>query len=232
MLQAPAMSETTDVVVPIYNEEWAIDELLAHLRRACPQARLIFVDNGSSDGTAQRLARESGVTLVRHERNLGYGRSLLDGIRAGTGDRIAMIDADLEYHPEDLPALLAALDTAPAVYGSRLLEARGRELMPALRAAGNTLVTALFNLLFRQRLTDLYTGIRAVRRSALPAVELRQPGFEFVLELAARLARAGTTIAEVPVGYTPRSTGVSKMRHVPEFLKFALHLLRLRFGDW
>jgi len=220
-----------DVVIPVYNEREPLPELRRRLDAAVADATLVFVDNGSTDGTVELIeswrAEDARIRLVRHAANLGYGRSLLDGFAASDGSYVVMIDADLEYWPEDVPAVVAALERAPAVYGSRFLAA-GTIEMPLLRRVGNRLVTTLFNLLFRQRLTDLYTGIRGVRREAIPA-ELSCDGFELVLELAARLAQRGATIAEVPAGYTPRSTGHSKMRHVPELLRFARRVLALRF---
>jgi glycosyltransferase involved in cell wall biosynthesis len=216
-----------DVVVPVYNEAAAIGELIERLRAACPGARLIVVDNGSTDGTVALLAAMPDVLLVKHETNLGYGRSLADGIAAGVGERVVMIDADLEYLPEDVPALDRALATAPAVWGSRFLRpvAAGGS---AIWSLGNAGVTRAFNLLFGQHLTDLYTGIRGVRRAALPAGGVHSPGFEYVLELAAALARGGVRIAEVPVGYGERRGGQSKMRHVRELVKFSIRLVALR----
>ncbi len=223
-----AEAASVDVVVPVYDEAERVAELVERLRRSCPAARLIFVDNGSTDGTVEWLEAQEGIELVRHDRNLGYGQSLIDGVAAGRGELVVQIDADLEYRPEDLPALVEALADAEAVYGSRFLGADGRE-MEWHRSFGNRLVTTLFNGLFGQRLTDLYTGIRGFRRSAL-AEPLARPGFEYVLEAAASLARRGVAIREVPVGYDPRRTGRSKMRHLPELAKFAYWLLRFRFG--
>jgi glycosyltransferase involved in cell wall biosynthesis len=195
---------------------------------------LVFVDNGSTDGTLALVegwcATDPHIRLVKHARNLGYGRSLLDGFAASDGTHVVMIDADLEYWPEDVPAIVRALDGAPAVYGSRfLVPTHDAATMPVFRRVGNRLVTTLFNVLFAQRLTDLYTGIRGVRRDAIPA-GLACDGFELVLELAARLAQAGARIAEVPAGYTPRSTGQSKMRHIPELLRFARRVVALRLA--
>jgi glycosyltransferase involved in cell wall biosynthesis len=221
---------TVDVVIPIYNERASVEELVRRLRQSCPQARLLFVDNASTDGTVEWLEAQEEIGLVRHESNLGYGQSLIDGLQAGSGELVVQIDADLEYRPEDVPALVEALGTAEAVYGSRFLGARGGGLdMAWHRSLGNRCVTALFNLLFRQRLTDLYTGIRAFRRSALD-LPLHRPGFEFVLEVAVRLARRGVRIREVPVGYDPRRSGESKMRHLRELAKFAYWLVRLRLS--
>ena len=225
------MFDSTDVVIPVFNEEETIPELLRRLRAACPGARLIFVDNASTDRTRELLT-EGGITdLVLHEANLGYGQSLLDGMRHGSGEFVIVIDADLEYFPEDIPALVEGLAETQAVHGSRFL-ARGKSPaeMHWVRSLGNGLVTQLFNILFRHDLTDLYTGIRGFQRSALPLDELESPGFEFVLELSARLVHAGVRIAEVPARYSERNTGTSKMRHIPEFLKFGRRLVSLRVG--
>ncbi len=210
---------TVDIVVPIYNEEMHVAELLERLRRACPEATLIFVDNASTDRTAELLAEDGGVVLVRHDENLGYGQSLVDGVRAGTGEKVVMIDADLEYLPEDVPAIAAALETEGAVYGSRILGPdRGDMGFP--RYWGNRFLTSLFNLLFAQGMTDIYTGIRGFRREVLDPDTYRRPGFDYILELTAVTARRGTRVAEVPAGYHPRSKGVSEMNHLREFVKF------------
>ncbi len=224
------MFQGTDIVIPIFNEEEAVPELLSRLRSACPGAHLIFVDNASTDRTCERLAAEPDLELIRHEQNLGYGRSLLDGMRAARGEKLVVIDADLEYLPEDIPALLQGLATAPVVYGSRFLGLKERPAaMQWHRALGNRLVTGLFNRLFGQALTDLYTGIRGFRRDVLPLDSPLSPGFEFVLEISAYLAHAGHRLDEVPAGYAPRRSGRSKMRHIPEFAKFVRRLIRLRW---
>jgi len=208
-----------DVVIPIYNEEENVPELLRRLRAASPHARLLFVDNASTDRTCELLARESDVTLIRHAENLGYGRSLVDGVRAGSGEKVIMIDADLEYLPEDVPAIVEALEREGAVYGSRFLGPdEGR--MGWQRHAGNRIVTGLFNLFFGQSITDVYTGIRGFRREVLDPDTYRRPGFDFILELSAVTARRGTPIREVAAGYNPRKRGVSEMNHLREFVKF------------
>ena len=225
----PALSKT-DVVIPVYNEEETVPELLERLRAACPGATLIFVDNASTDGTPALLEAQPDVRLVRHARNEGYGRSLVDGIRAGHGAYVVMIDADLEYRPEDVPAVAEALERFDAVYGSRFL---GRGLgdpdMPWRRSRGNWTVTRLFNLLYGQRLTDVYTGIRGYRRAVLDPDAYTRPGFDFILELSALVALRGARFGEVPVEYHLRSAGASKMRHLREFVKFLYWVVHHRF---
>jgi glycosyltransferase involved in cell wall biosynthesis len=205
-----------DIVVPILNEAGCVDELVDRLTLACPRASLIFVDNGSTDGTLDRL-RARGVQTIRHERNEGYGKSLRDGIARGKGFAIVIIDADLEYPPESIPALLDALQTSPVVYGSRFCGGR-RPAMSAVRWFGNRFLSGIFNLVCRQCLTDLYTGIKAFRRNQVDGYQFQESGFTFVVEFAAHVARS-CRIAEVPVEYHARSQGRSKMRHVIEALR-------------
>jgi glycosyltransferase involved in cell wall biosynthesis len=191
--------------------------------QACPGASLIFVDNGSTDGTLERL-HARGVETIRHERNEGYGKSLRDGIAGGKGFAVVTIDADLEYPPESIPALLDALQSNPVVYGSRFRSGRG-PIMGAARRLGNRLLTGLFNLICRQHLTDLYTGLKAFRRDALDGYRFQESGFTFVVEFAAHVSRS-CIIAEVPVPYHPRSKGRSKMRHVIEAIRGVRALFR------
>jgi glycosyltransferase involved in cell wall biosynthesis len=208
--------EGVDIVVPILNEAGCVDELVDRLTLACPQACLIFVDNGSTDGTLDRL-RARGVETLRHVRNEGYGRSLRDGIAHGKGFAIVTIDADLEYPPESILLLLDALQTNPVVYGSRFRNGR-QPAMGAVRMFGNRFLTGIFNLVCRQRLTDLYTGIKAFRRDTVDGYRFQESGFTFVVEFAAKVSRS-CRIAEIPVEYQARSKGRSKMRHAVEALR-------------
>jgi glycosyltransferase involved in cell wall biosynthesis len=217
------VADAVDIVVPILNEVESLDPFLARLERLGLRAALLFVDNGSTDGTLEHLAAV-GARVLRHDRNLGYGASVRDGIAAGSGEKIVIIDADLEYPPEAIPRLLVALDAEPAVYCSRFLGAAPPP-MPAFRLLGNRLLSGLANALYRQRTTDLYTGMKGLRRSALPLASLRRDGFEHGAEIAALIAFSGHRIAEIGVEYTPRQRGASKMRHIPETAKLLAYLL-------
>ncbi len=218
---------TLDIVVPVLNEEATVDEFIARVDRLGLSGSLVFVDNASTDGTVGRLARHPEVRIVRHDVNEGWGKSIRDGIAASDGDLIVVIDADLEYPPEAIPEILDALRTHPAVYGSRFLGSTAPP-MPLVRRIGNRLVSGTYNALFDQRTTDLYTGIKGLRRSVVPLPALTQNGFEHAVELGAVLAVSGVRIHEVPVAYAPRTRGTSKMRHVPETLRFVF----LVVGYW
>jgi glycosyltransferase involved in cell wall biosynthesis len=217
----------TQVVVPVLNEARMLPSFLERINALGLDLGLIFVDNGSTDGTLEYLAACPGITLIAHGRNLGYGRSLADGMTLATSDRVVIIDADCEYPPEAIPALLAALDEHPVVYASRFKDG-GRVDMSWTRRAGNRLLTAIFNLLYGQGLTDLYTGMKALRRGSYEGMPFQRSGFEHVAELAAGLALRGVAMAEVAVTYAPRRTGRSKMRHLPEVAKALGVMLKMR----
>lgn len=209
---------SVDIVVPVYNEEASIWRFIDRVTAIGLRQALLFVDNGSSDGTVERIASYPCVRLIRHPHNMGYGASIRDGLRATTARHIVIIDADLEYPPEAIPQLVSALDRHPVVYGSRFADPALSEA-PWIRRHGNGVITQAFNLLFGQQLTDLYTGMKAIRRDVLDALSLQCDGFSHVAEMAVDLARAGYRIAEVPVAYAPRAQGTSKMRHVRETIR-------------
>ena len=217
------MPRSLDIIVPVFNEDESVDELHDRMQRLGLADALLFVDNGSTDDTVARIVRH-GSRLLRHTRNEGYGASIRHGIAASDGERIVIIDADLEYPPEAVPNVVAALDCHPVVYASRFLGAPPE--MPAFRRAGNYVVSRLFNLLYHQHTTDLYTGMKGLRRSALPLGDLRRDGFEHAVELSVLIALAGQRIHDVPVEYRPRQRGRSKMRHLPETAKLLAYLVR------
>ena len=217
------MPRTLDIVVPVHNEEACIDEFLARMQHLGYRDALIIVDNASTDGTLARLARHAGLRVIRHATNEGYGASIRHGIASSDGALVVVIDADLEYPPETIPALLAALREHPVVYASRFIGPRPPAMTP-VRRLGNRVVTGIFNVLFGQHATDLYTGMKGLRRHALPLQTLRRDGFEHGVELGAMISLAGHQIFDVPVEYAPRSRGASKMRHVPETVKLLGHM--------
>lgn len=222
-----------DLVIPVFNEAENLPDFFERLQKLDLNAAIIFVDNGSTDGSLELLKLYSGAQVIAHEHNEGYGSSILDGIRAGKNDRIVIIDADGEYPPECIPDLLNALEQHDVVCASRFLKEEA-VTMPWLKAKGNQVISNAFNYLFHQRVTDLYTGCKAFKRKCLSHMVLEQPGFEHVLELSAKLAARHYRIHEIPVVFTPRRAGQSKMRHGIETAKFFYWLLqyayRMRVG--
>jgi glycosyltransferase involved in cell wall biosynthesis len=221
------MLSSIDIIVPVFNEELGIDDFYRRVANAGFASSLVFIDNASTDGTVRRIQQYADVRIIRHATNLGYGASIRDGIAATCADFVVVIDADLEYPPEAIAQLVGALQHHAVVYASRFLGGTPAG-MPRVRRIGNRIITGIFNLLFGQRTTDLYTGMKGLRRETLQDLDLKQNGFEHVLELSAQLANRGHRIHEIPVTYTPRVVGVSKMRHIPETAKYCWFVLRYR----
>ncbi len=216
-----------DVIVPVYNEEDILAEFHRRITALGLPMNILYIDNCSTDRSVEIIATFPGVGLIKHNRNEGYGGSILDGIANTGNEMIIIIDADCEYPPEALPELLAKLDRADVVYTSRFLEGRNR-FMPFTKRLGNQLITTFFNRLFGQNLTDLYTGCKGLRRSALDGVTLHRKGFEHVLELGVKLAKKKITIEEIAIDFSPRNTGEAKMKHFSETLKY-LYLMVFYF---
>jgi glycosyltransferase involved in cell wall biosynthesis len=222
-----ARASEVDIVVPVLNEEACIDEFYERVALLGLADSLIFVDNASVDGTVERIRRHCRARLICHERNEGYGASVRHGIESGAGQAVVIIDADLEYPPESIPALLDALREHEVVYCSRFLGPHPPD-MPLFRRLGNRLMSGIYNALYGQRVTDLYTGMKGFRRDAFPVTALVKDGFEHGAEIAALISFSGRRIHEIPVDYVPRQKGASKMRHVPEALKLAFYVLAYR----
>lgn len=232
---APALKnigekETADVVVPVLNERETLPLFLDRIEAMPLALNLIFIDNGSTDGTMEFLRARPGITFISHGKNLGYGRSLIDGLLCSTSEKVIIIDADCEYPPEAIPLLLDRLATASVVYGSRFLSGGPVDMSPS-RKWGNKILTIFFNLLYRQGLTDLYTGMKALRRETFQGLSFTRSGFEHVVELAAGLALQGHHIVEIPIPYTARQTGRSEMRHLKEGIKALMVMISYRLNN-
>ncbi|XOF32599.1 MAG: glycosyltransferase family 2 protein [Candidatus Electrothrix sp. YB6] len=212
--------DITDIIVPVFNEQDGLHEFHRRVTALGPEYRLIFIDNASTDNSLEIIENFKEVTIIRHETNQGYGASLRDGIRAARAGKIIIIDADCEYPPEAIPLLVQELDRHEVVYTSRFLDDRNRDRMGYMKMLGNKIISGAFNLLFRQQVTDLYTGSKGFRRQVVSGLPMERNGFEHVLEVAARLAKKGITIHEIPVDFRPRQTGQSKMRHLGETVKY------------
>jgi glycosyltransferase involved in cell wall biosynthesis len=197
------------VVIPALNEEASIGRVLADLPDGLIQ--VIVADNGSSDGTAA-VARRGGARVVDAPRR-GYGSACLAGIAALDDDIdvVVFLDADYSDHPDELPRIVApVLDgRADLVIGSRALgNAQPGSMLPQQRF-GNWLSTRLIRLLFGYRYTDL-GPFRAVRRSALDRLGMRDPTYGWTVEMQVRALQEGLAVTEVPVSYR-RRIGRSKI---------------------
>jgi len=241
-------TRTVTIVIPAYNEEAFIGALLDKLLKLDTQAvgfekEIIVVNDGSKDATAEIAALRPHVRLINQE-NRGKGAAVQRGVREAKGDFVLVQDADLEYDPNDIPAMLRALsDTGKtAVYGSRILgvkaKQRGLTLFPGLAPGQqigpwlvNRALTILAFLLYGRWITDLLTGYKLYPLAFLRTVQVKTVGFETDHELSAKLIRAGYSIREVPAEYRPRSVAEGKKIGPLDGLIAVWTLLRFRFAD-
>jgi glycosyltransferase involved in cell wall biosynthesis len=210
----PPTALQISVVIPCLDEEAAVgrvvDQAWEGIERSGRTGEVIVVDNGSADRSAE-VAADHGATVVFEPRR-GYGRAYLTGIAHAHGDAIVMADADGTYPVEELGGFVDALDAGEdLVLGSRF-EGRIHEgAMPwSNRWIGNPILTGLLNRLFGIRMSDAHCGMRAVRRSALTALDLHSTGMEFASEMVFKAVRRKLRVGEIPIDYFPR-TGESKL---------------------
>ena len=206
-------SVKVSVVIPCLNEEASIARCVSEARRSIEgqgwQGEVIVADNGSDDRSAE-LARDAGA-LVVHEPRRGYGSAYRAGFAAARGDYIVMADADLTYDFGDIPRFVGELDKgADLVMGDRMGGIQPGAMPWLHRYVGNPVLTGILNLFFRTGVRDAHCGMRAVRRSALPTLDLRTTGMEFASEMVIRAGKERLAIEEIPIHYHPRE-GESKL---------------------
>lgn len=192
------------VAIPVYNEERSAERVLRQVLTAVPEADVLVVDDGSTDGTPRIVARFDSVRVLRHPTNLGYGRALMDAFEWAirTGYRqLVTIDCDEQHQPELIPAFFARLDEGwDIVSGSRYLEPLPGEGQPPLdRLAINRELTARLNELTGFGITDAFCGFKGYRVEALEWLHLTEPGYGMPLEVWIEAWRHGLSIVELAV---------------------------------
>jgi glycosyltransferase involved in cell wall biosynthesis len=206
--------KTLSIIIPTYNEAATIDTILTRVfavHLSGWQKQVIVVDDGSADNTRRILASwQKKVTVISTPHNQGKGAAVRYGLTRATGEIILIQDADLEYSPEDYPALLRPFDnpSISVVYGSRFL---GPHLTGQfIYALGNKFVTFLSNILFNSNISDMETGYKLFRQEVIVPLRIQAKRFDFEPEITAKVLRSGHRIYEVPVSYYGRSFAEGK----------------------
>lgn len=218
------------VIVPVYNEVAHLEELLQAVLASPAKKEIIIVDDGSTDGTReklQNLGRMENVAIIFHERNWGKGASIRTALNYARGEYVLIQDSDLEYDPRDYPVLLRPLQegTANVVYGVRPdRPERGLRFF-----LGAKLLTHLTNFLYGAGIHDEATCYKVFRRSTLTQIQLHCRRFEFCPEVTSKLCRMGERIAEVPIRYKPRSADEGKKIRYSDGWLAIWTLIRYRF---
>ncbi len=210
------------IVVPTYNEAENVDDLLDGIRRELPDAHVLFVDDASPDGTAERVRaqqkRSPGlVHLLERGGKRGMGTAYLAGFAWALErdyDAVVEMDADLSHDPRALPTLIGLLRDADVVIGSRYVAGGRTEDWSRARMAISRFGSFYARVILGLPIRDLTGGFNAWKihvLKALPLERVRSEGYSFQIELKLRAARSGFRFVETPIVFTDRRVGQSKM---------------------
>ena len=197
------------VVIPAYNEETTLAEIVGRVRADAMPKEIIIVDDASTDRTPEIVESLAGPDLVavRLDKNRGKGAALREGFQRAKNDIVLVQDADLEYDPQEYPELIRPIveGHADVVYGSRFLTAKARRVLFFWHSVMNRFLTLLSNMFTNLNLTDMETCYKAFRRELIQSVKLRENRFGFEPEVTAKLARRGARFYEVGIAYHGRT---------------------------
>jgi glycosyltransferase involved in cell wall biosynthesis len=224
---------TLSIVVPVYNEEKHLAAVIKRLMAAsCPIPReWIFIDDCSKDQSLSILKSLSATykfRVIEQKPNQGKGAAVIAGIAAATGDFILIQDADFEYDPEDIPALVAPLvdGKADVVFGSRFIKTNVSQVHRTYHYYINRTLTTWSNLLSGLYLTDMETCYKVFRADLLKAMNLRSKRFGFEIEVTAYIAKIRARVYELPISYFPRQKLQGKKIGWRDGIAAIIHLIR------
>ncbi len=230
----PAVDFGLSVIIPVYNERATIVEVIRRVLEQRVVTEVLVVDDGSRDGTSGAVggvAWPVSVKLLVHPQNRGKGAAVRTGIEAASQGIIIVQGADFEYDPADYPTMLAPIveGRADVVYGSRFLTPRPYAFWLDM---ANKLLTAVTNVLYGARLTDMETCYKAFRAEVLKGIRIRSNRFDFEPEITAKvLRRRRYRIVEVPISYQRRGYEAGKKIRLVDAFAAVRALLRYRLFD-
>jgi glycosyltransferase involved in cell wall biosynthesis len=199
------------VIVPCYNERQTIRQIVEAIRKSPYEPKeIIVVDDCSTDGTRDYLRDELAEMvdqILFHDVNKGKGAALRTGIKAATGDLVVIQDADLEYDPQEYPALVAPIlaGKADVVFGSRFLGAGAHRVVYFWHRVGNGFLTLLSNMFTNINLTDMETCYKVFRREIIQSIDIEENRFGFEPEITAKVSKLDCRIYEIGISYYGRT---------------------------
>src|SRR5712692_1548103 len=222
-------------IVPAHNEAATIDEVLDRVAALPLDKQVIVIDDGSTDGTgqiAERRAAKHEIQLVR-QTNRGKGAAIRAAIPLADGEIAVIQDADLEYDPADVPALIEPIErgVADVVFGSRLSGGKPQRAYLFWHLVGNRFLSLLTNVLYNTTISDMETGYKAFRMDVLRSLDLHQNDFGIEPEITAKVCKRNLRVYELPIAYYGRTYAEGKKITWRDGFKAIRVLLRVRlFG--
>jgi len=211
MSAAAEIQPLLSIVVPAYNEEATLSEIVARLLAVTEAGEIVIVDDCSKDGTraiADRMAAENPrIKVAHHTVNAGKTEALKTGFALTTGQIVIVQDADLEYDPAEIGDVIAPIveGHADVVYGSRFLVRKASRVLYFYHYIANKGLTLLSNLCTNVNMTDVETCYKAFRGEIIRNMTITSNGFGFEIEVTAKVAKLGVAIYEVPISYHGRT---------------------------
>jgi glycosyltransferase involved in cell wall biosynthesis len=223
------------IVVPAYNEEATLSEIVARLLAVPNADEIVIVDDCSTDGTpaiADQLAAEHPtIKVAHHPRNRGKTEALKTGFSLTTGQIVIVQDADLEYDPAEIGDVIAPIveGYADVVYGSRFLVRKASRVLYFYHYLANKGLTFLSNLCTNVNMTDVETCYKAFRGEIIRNMTITSSGFGFEIEVTAKVAKLGVSIYEVPISYHGRTYEQGKKIGMKDGLAALWYIFRFNF---
>lgn len=195
------------IIIPVYNEKATVTEIIRRVKAVKLKnvtKQIIAVDDGSTDGSKQKLKQIKGIKTVFLSHNQGKGAAIRAGLKQVTGDYVLIQDSDLEYDPQDIPSLLQPIidKKAEVVYGSRFLGPHKNMLFWHL--VGNRFLSFITNILYNTTLSDMEVGYKLIPAKDIKSLNLKSNRFGFEPEVTCKLLKQGHRIYEVPISYAGR----------------------------
>ena len=220
-------------LIPAYNEARTIAELIDRVSALAFEKELIVIDDGSTDSTSaivEAIAAERDDLVLIRQANGGKGAALRAGIRRISGEIAVIQDADLEYDPADVPALIEPIlqGVADVVYGSRLSGGKPQRAYLFWHMVGNKFLSLVTGLLYNTTLTDMETGYKAFRADVLCSLDLHENDFAIEPEITAKICKQKLRIYEVPISYYGRTYEEGKKITWRDGVKALWVLVRVR----
>tara|TARA_B100002051_G_C16689021_1_gene614361 strand:+ start:656 stop:1348 length:693 start_codon:yes stop_codon:yes gene_type:complete len=223
------------ILIPCYNEIKTIEKVISKIIKSeVSEKEIIIVDDCSTDGTKEILSTKLKPLvnkILYHETNLGKGACIRTGLKYISGEIVIIQDADLEYDPQEYPKLIKPIKDfkADVVYGSRFKGSEGKRVLYFWNRVANYFLTVFSNICTNINLSDMETGFKCFKTSAIRSIELNENGFGFEPEVTAKLAKKKYKFFEVGVTYQGRTYEEGKKIRAIDGLKAIFCIIKYNF---